>query len=282
MYGQSSYGERRFGFGFRVTPVVKKLLIANVAMFFVTSVSAYAGWPLDAYLAFRPDQLFTQFWGAFTYMFVHGGIGHLLLNMLVLFFFGPPLEARWGGRELFRFYVIAGLGGVALSFILAPGDAIIGASAACYGLMLAFAMNWPKAPIYIYAIFPVQARWLVAFLFAMDLWYGFNGAEGVAHFAHVGGVVAAFLYLKADWRPGHMARRAGQRIRPKPRKLVVVPPKERSRGAGVAGGVSERDERKILDEVDRVLDKISAEGIASLTPEERRLLDEVSRRQRTN
>jgi membrane associated rhomboid family serine protease len=278
------YGQPTFGFNYRLTPVVKKLLIANVAIFFVTAVYA----PIGAWLAFYPDRLLVQFWGVVTYMFVHGGLGHLLINMLVLFFFGPPLESRWGGREFFRFYLVSGLGGVALSFILAPQSAIIGASAACYGVMLAFAMNWPKAPIYIYAIFPVQARYLVGFLFALNVWNGFTGAGGgIAYFAHLGGLLAAFLYLKADWRPARLAQQMrGQagKARPRPRRLVVVPGQERKSkdGESASPPPSDSDERRMLDEVDRVLDKISAEGMSALTDRERRLLDEVSKRRRTN
>jgi membrane associated rhomboid family serine protease len=279
------YGQPTFGFNFRVTPVVKKLLIANVAVFFVTALLLPQA--VD-WLSFHPNRLLTQFWGAFTYMFVHGGIGHLLINMLVLFFFGPPLESRWGGKEFFRFYVVSGLGGVALSFILAPQAAIIGASAACYGVMLAFAMNWPKAPIYIYAIFPVQARYLVGFLFALNVWNGFTEAGGgIAYFAHLGGLLAAFLYLKADWRPARFRQQlksqAGK-ARRTPRRLVVVPREERrtSDANEAAPPMSDPEERKMLDEVDRVLDKISAHGMSSLTPKERKLLDEVSKRRRTN
>ncbi|MDT8342020.1 MAG: rhomboid family intramembrane serine protease [Longimicrobiales bacterium] len=280
MYGKSSYGQPTFGFNFRLTPVVKWLLIANVAVFFVT---AFLPPVVVDLLAFHPNRLLTQFWGAFTYMFVHGGLGHLFVNMLVLFFFGPPLESRWGGTEFSRFYVVSGLGGVALSFILAPEAAIIGASAACYGVMLAFAMNWPRAPIYIYAIFPVQARYLVGFLFLLNVWSGFSGAGGgVAYFAHLGGLVAAFIYLKADWRPGYLAREARRTTRPRPRRLVVVPPDGRDEGGPPAATLSDPEERKVLDEVDRVLDKISAQGMSSLTREERKLLDEVSRRRRTH
>lgn len=277
------YGQPRFGVGFRWTPVVRKLIIANVAVFGVQLLLGAVGFGgVDVqYFSFRPDRVFVQFWGAFTYMFLHGSVGHLLLNMLVLFFFGPPLESRWGGREFFRFYVIAGLGGVALSFIFSPSSPVIGASAACYGLMLAFAMNWPKAPIYIYAIFPVQARFLVGFFFLMSLWQGFADQGGnVAHFAHLGGILAAFLYLKADWRPARFAQNVKQKAKARPRKLVVVPRQDASDDD--APVMPEREERKVLDEVDRVLDKISAHGISSLTEEERRLLDEVSRRRRTN
>ena len=157
--------------------------------------------------------------------------------------------------------------------------------------MLAFAMNWPKAPIYIYAIFPVQARFLVGFLFLVDLFNGLAGrsaGDGVAYFAHLGGFLAAFLYLKADWRPARFAGKVSdsmkKRSKPKPRHLVVVSREEpkQQKGAASRPAVSEPDERKMLDEVDRVLDKISAQGMASLTPAEKQLLDEVSRRRRTN
>lgn len=281
---RDSYSRPYFGFGVSLTPMVKKLLIANVAVFVATSVADAAGWPLSEYLAFRPDRLLAQFWGPLTYMFVHAGLGHILVNMLTLFFFGSPLEERWGGREFLRFYLVSGLGGVALSFVLSPGSAIVGASAACFGLMLAFVMNWPRVPVLVFAIFPVQAWMVVAFLLVTNLFYGFTGEDGgIAYFAHLGGFLAAFLYLKADWRPAHFARKVGERVRPKPRKLVVVPPdEERSRSAAAPPQLSDRDERKMLDEVDRVLDKISAQGMSSLTEEERKLLDEVSRRRRTN
>lgn len=276
------YGQPTFGLNLRPTPMVKRILIANVVVFLVTPLAVPE---LSTYLSFRPDRLLTQFWGVFTYMFVHGDFGHIFVNMLMVFFFGPPLESRWGGREFLRFYVVSGLGGVALYFLLSPAQPMIGASAACYGVMLAFAMNWPKAPIYVYAIFPVQARWLVAFFFVVSLLSGVGGAGGnVAHFAHLGGLLAGFLYLKADWRPARFARSVSNKVRPRPRKLVVVPPEDREKSdSGPLGTpLSDPEERKMLDEVDRVLDKISAEGMSSLTPEERNLLDEVSRRRRSN
>jgi hypothetical protein len=221
-------------------------------------------------------------------MFVHAGFMHLFVNMLVLFFFGPPLEARWGGREFFRFYVVAGLGGAVLSLLLAPAW-VVGASAACFGVMLAFAMNWPDAPIYIWGIFPVKAKWLVAFFFLMTLFGAFGAPGGpTAHFAHLGGLLAAFIYLKADWRTSRALERL-KKVAPKaPRRLAIVPRDEADETAEDASSKQQRtgwsnvEERRLLDEVDRVLDKISAHGMSSLTRDERRLLDEVSRRRRLN
>jgi hypothetical protein len=131
-----------------MTPWVKRLLIANVVVFLVTMVNQefFFRW-----FAFAPLEVMTRPWGVVTYMFLHGDLMHLAVNMLVLFFFGPPLEARWGSMDFIKFYLICGLGGVALSFLLASSAWIVGASAAIYGLMLAFAMNWPQSQV---------ARWL--------------------------------------------------------------------------------------------------------------------------
>jgi len=275
-------GSGGFGFGYALTPVVKRLLIANAAVFLVTftiGTDTAVDW-----LAFQPGRLLSRPWGVFTYMFVHGGFMHLFLNMLALFFFGPALEVRWGSREFFKYYVIAGLGGVAMSFLFAP-QAVIGASAAVYGVMLAFAMNWPNTPIYIWGIFPVQAKWLLGFLFVASVLSAFGGSGGgVAHFAHLGGLLTGFLYLKMDWRVPEALEQVKTSTR-RARRLAIVPRKDEDqveRRGSVKTGWSQAEERKMLDQVDRVLDKISDRGIASLTEQEKRLLDEVSRRRRTN
>lgn len=266
-------------FGYRPTMWVKRLIIANLVMFLVAWV---VGPPIfQDWFAFQPSRILTRPWGALTYMFVHGGPWHLFMNMLVLFFFGPSLEARWGSREFIKYYTICGLGGVALSFLLAP-DNIIGASAAVYGIMLAFAFEWPDVPVYVWGIFPVKVKWLVAFLAGAAFLSAFGGgSDGVAHFAHLGGFLVGALYLKADWRPADRIDAIKKATRK--RRMAVVPGGERTKAnSAEKGGGEGKDERRLLDEVDRVLDKISAEGMSALTTEERKLLDEVSRRHRSN
>ena len=278
-----AYTSTGFGFSYMLTPMVKRLLIANVVVFFVTVV---VGQPfMFEWFAFQPGELIFRPWGAFTYMFLHGDLMHLAVNMLVLFFFGPPLEARWGERELIRFYVVCGLGGVALSFLFQPAW-VVGASAAMYGIMLAFAMNWPNVPIYIWGIFPVQAKYLVGFLAVVALLSATGGAGGsnVAHFAHLGGLVTGFMYLKADWRTSERLKTL-QRAATRRRRLAIVPRDENGeeeRPGALAGGKRAREDAALYDQVDAVLDKISAQGMGALTPEELRLLDEVSRRHRSN
>ncbi|MBI4409512.1 MAG: rhomboid family intramembrane serine protease [Gemmatimonadetes bacterium] len=264
---------RQFSFGYGLTPWVKRLLIANAAVFLLTWVlPALGGW-----LAFAPSLVLLRPWTLLTYMFVHAGFWHLFFNLLGLFFFGPPLEERWGSNEFLKYYLVCGLGGALFAFPFGFHGAVVGASAAIFGIMLAFAMNWPDAPIYIWGIFPVKAKWLVGILAALALMSAVGGSrDGIAHFAHLGGFAAGFVYLKLDL--ADRVQLAGLRkLFTRPRLKVVqgeARPAETRR--------ARRAEEKLLDEVDRVLDKISTQGLASLSPEERKLLDEVSRRYRQN
>jgi len=264
-------------FGFGLTPWVKRLIIANVAVFLLLFLAPF----LVPWLEFSPARVLTRPWTPLTYMFVHAGFMHLFFNMLGLFFFGPPLEARWGSREFLKYYLICGLGGAALSFVFGMYGSVVGASAAVFGIMLAFAMNWPNAPIYIWGIFPVPAKWLVAILAAMALLSAMSGArDGVAHLAHLGGFAAGFLYLRLS-DPVSIRLARLKKMIPK-RRFTVIPGGAKADRKPASPPRSAKDDERLLDEVDRVLDKISASGLASLTAEERRLLDEVSRRYRRN
>ena len=186
--------------GFSVTPWVKRLLIANAVVFLV---SVAVGFEVVADLfAFSPGRLASRPWGMLTYMFVHQGLWHLLINLLFIFFFGPPLEARWGSDVFIKFYLICGLGGVLLSFAFS-GASIVGASAACYGIMLSFAMIWPNAPVYIWGLVPVRVKWLVVFLVLLSFASAIGPArDGVAHLAHLGGAVAGFILVRSGWLHG--------------------------------------------------------------------------------
>ena len=326
------YSRQPPGFGtatvrFHMTPWVKALLIANAAVFLVTFVLANftraGAEPVFDLLAFSPARIWSRPWGMVTYMFVHAGFWHLLMNALFIFFFGPPLESRWGSSMFVRFYLICGLGGVLLSFAFSDSS-IVGASAACYGIMLAFAMIWPNTPVYIWGLVPVKVKWLVIVLVAISFLSAAGpNSGGIAHLAHLGGAVAGFLMMKSgwlpafapgspvrsDWGPGsggggsavalrarsgdgrggggrlqagaaHAAGRARD-IRGWCATAVEGAPGPRIRGSVPrAAGVERRQAE--LDRVDAVLDKISRQGINSLTAEERDILDRVSRQTRAN
>ena len=278
-----AYSTYRMPFRYHLTPWVKRLLIINGAVFVLGMIVGPE--LLWNWFGFSSRDIIAKPWAIGTYMFVHGGFWHLFWNMVGLFFFGPPLEEKWGSQEFLRYYLVCGIGGVVLGFFF-PSALVVGASAAIYGVMLAFAMNWPNAPIYVWGILPVKAKWLVgafAVLAFSNAVFSPGGAGGgVAHFAHAGGLIAGFLYLRSDFRGSRSKRPSGTG---RPRRLAIVPRDTAAVGESHAKAQArreERDDRELLDAVDRVLDKISAQGIESLTEEERKLLDEVSRRHRTN
>lgn len=269
-YG-SSY---QFG-GFTLTPWVRRLLIANAAVFLLVWLLPGLG----VTLGFTPSAALSRPWTFITYMFVHGGLWHLFFNMLGLFFFGPPVEERLGSREFIKYYLICGIiGGAILAFFFAPNGLLVGASGAIYAILLAFAVFWPDMPIYIWGIFPVKAKWLVLAFVIMSL-MAMRGGGNVAHWAHLGGLGVGLIYLKLIPRlSGSMDKLKKLVSR---RRLKVIPG-----SAQTVKRIEEprrrRAESEVLDEVDKVLDKISTQGMASLTAEERKLLDEVSRRYRQN
>jgi membrane associated rhomboid family serine protease len=268
---------------FSLTPGVKRLMAAN-ALVYLLAITVFTGpWFLRTF-AFSPATALLRPWTFLTYMLVHGGALHLAFNMLMLFFFGPAVEHRMGTRAFLGYYVLSGLGGAALSFLIAlfaPVAPFVGASGAVFGVALAFAMAWPDAPILVFPLpVPIKAKWLVAILATLDLALAVSGAaDGVAHLAHLGGFIAGFLYLRAEtWLRG----------RPEPvraehrRSLTPALMHPRDRGDRTAQRPGRARAGTLADarrshEMDRLLDKISAGGIESLTPEERRLLDEMSR-----
>lgn len=289
-YGGGGFGGGNFGavgFDFRLTPWVKRLLIVNTAVFLLMLLGVLPDrWAFSTF-GFSPEDAFRHPWSPLTYMFVHAGFWHLFFNMVGVFFFGPPLERKWGSRYFIQFYVAAGLGGALFSVLMIPvigtSQVVVGASGALYGLLLAFAMNWPEAPIYIWGILPVKAKWFVAFFGFLALWGTvFGSGGGVAHWAHLGGLVTGYGFLRYGDRIARGVERLffkkeKGKVKEKGRPVVIrresgrvreVRPPRRRRGV----------DGDTLDRVDEILDKIREQGIDSLTSEEREFLDEVSRR----
>ncbi len=197
-----SYSSISFGGG-PLSTTLKVLIGANVAMFVVTSLMP----SLLEYLGLVPTLVLHQFWGwqLATYMFLHGGVFHILFNMLALWMFGAELERIWGTRYFLKFYFVTGIGAGALTviFSLLPfafaqqvqHSVIIGASGAIYGLLLAYAMYFPDRPI-LMIIFWVPAKVCVAILGGIALLTSLSEAGGTANATHVGGLVVGYLFLK--------------------------------------------------------------------------------------
>jgi membrane associated rhomboid family serine protease len=254
---------------FALTPWVRRLLAVNAVVYLLTITVFTSGWLFDAF-AFAPSTAVTQPWTFVTYMFLHGGFLHLAFNMLMLFFFGPAVEERMGGRAFIWFYLLCGLGGAVLSFAIALFAHVapfVGASGAIFGVALAFALNWPDAPIYVFPLpVPIKAKWLVFILAAIDLALAMSGAsDGVAHLAHLGGFAVGFLYLRGEALLPRPASPAPERRTPAPALRAhnageAARRREPRRHANRRNAMSQAD-------IDRLLDNISAKGIESLTPE---------------
>jgi membrane associated rhomboid family serine protease len=254
-----------------LTPWVKRLLLANVVVFLVT----YASPPLYMGLLLYPPLVLYRPWTLVTYMFLHGGFGHLFFNMLGLYFFGPRLEDRLGGRPFLTLYFLSGLGGAVFSFLFARQYPVVGASGAVYGVLLGFAMFWPRERIYLWMIIPVEAWLLAVLLVAGSLWAGVSGtASRTAHFAHLGGLVFAFAYLRwAEWRRG-AGRRAWQKAITASQPSAGLSDREAlARWKAVPlDGMHEINREEVV----RLLIKSEAEGVRSLTPAERAFLDRMA------
>ena len=272
-----------------MTPWVTRLLLANVVVAFVLPQGSLlyglltlfppAVVGLDTVAALGPSGVYIpgmpfRPWGVFTYMFLHAGWWHLILNMIGLFFFGPRLESRLGARGFLGLYFLSGLGGAAFSFAFSFSAPVVGASAAVYGIIIGFAMYWPRELIYIYGIVPVQARWLAVLVVVISLYSGITGSDGgTAHFAHLGGLAVGAGYLRLRDRHLGKGRREFQR------KLQHTPSMEGS----------ERDARKRWssidlrsmhdlnrNEVEELLARVDRLGMGALSLEERRFLDRMS------
>ena len=186
-----------------ISITLKALIGANVVMFLITSFAH----GVVQYLGLVPTLVLHQFWvwQLATYMFLHGGVFHILFNMLVLWMFGAELERIWGTRYFLKFYFVTGIGAGILTVVFSTlpfsfaqqvqQSVIIGASGAIYGLLLAYALYFPDRPI-LMIVFWVPARICVAILGAIALFSSLSDAGGTANVTHLGGLLIAYLFLK--------------------------------------------------------------------------------------
>jgi len=273
--------------------------------------------PIGAWLSFIPYFAIQKFqiWRFFTYMFLHGDFMHIAFNMLGLWLFGSRMEAHWGTRTFAWYYIVSGVGGAILYgvFSLAGVAALtpmVGASGAVYGILLAFGLAFPTAVIFVF-FFPMPAR-IAVIVFGVISLLGIGGAN-VAHMAHLGGMVTglAFLWLFTGGRPSQVPRLPGGRpARPTGtygRSTDGYPRSRAAQRSGLQNLVDSfhrwrtRRRMSVVDSkrgdgdrasrpgngrnapgghgnrVDEILEKISREGLKSLTPEEQDILRKASR-----
>ena len=264
-YPSSSFSSRGPGFLAQLPPVCAWLIKINVAVFLAFWLLGLNG----GLFALSLDGVrHGFFWQPFTYMFLHGSFTHLLFNMLTLYFLGPETERAMGSKHFLAMYLLSGLlGGLGWLWLSPQPYALcVGASGAIFGVLAAFATLYPRRQLtlLIFFIFPVtMLAWqLVAGLALIEFVLAGNQASGIAHTAHLAGAFAGFLYIDQLFESTLLRRlwaRARDYIAQRPHAPRAAPPPP--------------DQA----EVDRILDKITSQGIQSLTKAERQTLHRASR-----
>ena len=278
----------------QMPPITKNLLIINILMYAASAVLERYGINLTSLLGLHffmaADFRLYQF---VTYLFMHGSLGHLFFNMFALWMFGRIIEQVLGQQRFLIYYFVCGIGAgviqelaqyIELSIILpdlhsVPGGQLnglntVGASGAIYGILLAFGMTFPEERMFIIPIpFPIKAKYFVVGYAVIELLSAMRGGDGVAHMAHLGGMLFGLILL-LQWRSHNGLL---QRIRQwwegmrKPKIRI-------RRGGGRFSDEMDYNERRQArqEEIDRILEKVSKHGYGSLTEREKRILFDAS------
>ncbi len=203
-YYQQQSGSGRPGFNFgpgAISPFIKLIIIANFVIFLLQQNYLFPA--ITGIFGLSPYSFFQQFpnqlYQPFTYMFLHGGLGHFFFNMFALWMFGTEIELTWGTKRFTRFYLIGGLAGAILTLAVKSTQVIpiVGASAAIYAVLVAYWFMFPNRKLYIYFVIPVPVKWAIPGLMLIGFLFG---GSHVAHFAHLGGALFGVLYMKTNWK----------------------------------------------------------------------------------
>lgn len=199
----------------RMTSATRSLILANVAVFagmmLLDLALAFVGKPgsglIFGYMAFSTETIAQGYvWTPLSYMFLHAGLYHLFLNMLMLYFFGPDVERVIGSRQFIRFFLLCGALGVFANYLplFLSADAhpvsVVGASGATLGVLVAFAMIDPERQVFLFPLpFPINSRALVIIIIFMNIMTALNPASRTSVATHFGGMAVGFAYMK--WIP---------------------------------------------------------------------------------
>jgi membrane associated rhomboid family serine protease len=298
-----------------MTPAVTLLVAVNLAVFalqfLVDTARGYSFGPLMYWGSFIPEFAFKgQVWRFVTYMFMHGGFWLIAMNMFVLWMFGSRIEEVWGKRTFLIYYFFCGIGAAltygAFSLVGLQADVpMVGASGAIFGLLLAFGVTYPNALIMVFFIIPMRAKYVVMIYGLIELFSVPRSDSQTAHLAHLGGMLFGYLFLL--WATGgrvgriprvprfggsHRPRTAGYdrsarsdgslgtllrswRTRMRIKIVDGQHPRSATRPTPGGNGSLSREDR---ERVDRILEKVSREGLQSLTSEEQEILRRASRK----
>ena len=238
------------------TNAIKILVSVNFGIFVLQTLSNAEGlfFPLFGLV---PKLVWSELmiWQPITYLFFHGGIWHVLINMFVLWMFGSELERIWGKKHFIKFYFVTGIGAGLITMFLNLGSMtpIVGASGAVYGVLLAYGLTYPNRQIYLYGIIPIKSIWFVIGIGFIAFMSSFNNLSQVSHVTHLSGMLIGYLMLKRplQWRSLWFS------IRKKTLEYRVLHEEKK---------LTHR--QKIEHDIDIILDKINREGFENLSREE--------------
>ena len=248
--GQFSYKPALF------TDAIKILISVNFGIFLLQTMARTEGlfFPLFGLV---PKMVWSEFmlWQPFTYLFFHGGVWHVLINMFVLWMFGSELERLWGKERFLKFYFGTGVGAglVTMLFGLNSMTPIVGASGAVYGILLAYGLTYPNRTVYLYGIIPIKSLWFVIGIGIIAFMSSFDNVSQISHLTHLSGMVIGYLMLKRPVRLHDL----WFSIRKRTLEYKIQQEEKKT-----------SHQQEIERNIDRILDKINREGFDSLTEEE--------------
>ena len=275
----------QFRIGGPITPMVKKLLIINAAVFIVQFLAnQFFPGVIEYFFGLHHEGLTHQLkiWQLFTYMFLHGNFFHILFNMIALWMFAGDLEMQWGSKYFIRYYIYSGIGaGIFIAIMnqlvyaqYGANPVTIGASGAIFALLLAYGMTWPNREVLLYFLFPVKMKYLVI-VFGLIAFFGTlssaSGAHGnISHIGHLGGIISGLVLIYYRRKGPSSSSRTGTR-------------KKKNTGNFFSRMVHKQKMKKKQNEIERrikakkiideLLEKIARTGMSSLTRDEREKLE---------
>ncbi|MCK5706226.1 MAG: rhomboid family intramembrane serine protease [Candidatus Aureabacteria bacterium] len=258
----------RYSHGSSLPSAVKVMMFINVIIFIVLQISEKLNFPFLGIFGLVPKFVTNNFmlWQIVTYMFLHAGLWHLVINMLMLWMFGANIERMWGKGEFLIFYFFTGIGAGLCSIITSWSSMIpiVGVSGVVFGLLVAYAVMFPDNIILFFFIIPMKIKHAVWILIGINLLGALSNEAGIAYMAHLGGGLFGYIYLKNT----------------KLRQLLMLldPTKMADKYKRKKADLKIEKQENFELEVDRILEKISRHGIHSLTKKEKIILDKRSKK----
>ena len=196
-HGQLSYKPQLF------TDAIKLLVSVNLTIFFLQTISGKEHLLFDLF-GLVPQAIWSDFmiWQPLTYLFFHGNIWHVLINMFVLWMFGSELENAWGRKNFLKYYFMTGIGAgiVTCLFNLQSNIPVVGASGAVYGILLAYGLSFPNRTVYLYGLIPIKSIWFVIAIGILAFFSSFQQMTQISHLTHISGMAIGYIFLKRRWR----------------------------------------------------------------------------------